>query len=102
MSSAPSRRRPPRHPAPGSLARWAGRLRDRASGCPPYAGTLEAGQEYSYRLPDDRHAWVQVIRGGVLLNGTALTAGDGTAVSKETMLHLRASEAAELLLFDWP
>jgi redox-sensitive bicupin YhaK (pirin superfamily) len=67
-----------------------------------YAGTLKAGQEYSYRLPDDRHAWVQVIRGGVLLNGTALTAGDGTAVSKETMLHLRASEAAELLLFDLP
>ena len=65
-----------------------------------YAGTLEAGQEYTYRLGDDRHAWVQVIRGEVLLNETALTAGDGTAVSKETMLHLRASETAELLLFD--
>jgi quercetin 2,3-dioxygenase len=65
-----------------------------------YAGTLEAGQEYAYRLGDDRHAWVQVIRGGVLLNGTPLTAGDGTAVSKETMLHLRASKTAELLLFD--
>jgi hypothetical protein len=23
-------------------------------------------------------------------------------VSKETMLHLRASKTAELLLFDWP
>jgi quercetin 2,3-dioxygenase len=65
-----------------------------------YAGTLEAGQEYTYGLGDDRHAWVQVIRGEVLLNGTALAAGDGTAVSKETMLHLRASETAELLLFD--
>jgi quercetin 2,3-dioxygenase len=65
-----------------------------------YAGTLEAGQEYTYRLGDDRHTWVQVIRGEVLLNETALTAGDGTAVSKETMLHLRASETAELLLFD--
>jgi redox-sensitive bicupin YhaK (pirin superfamily) len=65
-----------------------------------YAGTLEAGQEYTYRLGDDRHAWVQVVRGGVLLNGTALAAGDGTAVSKEMMLHLRAAETAELLLFD--
>lgn len=65
-----------------------------------YAGTLEAGQEYAYRLSDGRHGWVQVIRGAVLLNGTALTAGDGTAVSKETTLHLRASETAELLLFD--
>ena len=65
-----------------------------------YTGTLEAGQEYTYRLGDNRHAWVQVVRGEVLLNGTALTAGDGTAVSKETMLHLRAAETAELLLFD--
>jgi hypothetical protein len=65
-----------------------------------YAGTLEAGQEYTYRLSDDRHGWVQVIRGAVLLNGTPLTAGDGTVVSKETMLHLRAAETVELLLFD--
>jgi len=36
----------------------------------------------------------------VLLNETPLTAGDETAVSKETMLHLRASKTAELLLFD--
>jgi redox-sensitive bicupin YhaK (pirin superfamily) len=43
---------------------------------------------------------VQVIRGAVLLNGTPLTAGDGTVVSKETMLHLRAAETVELLLFD--
>jgi redox-sensitive bicupin YhaK (pirin superfamily) len=65
-----------------------------------YSGMLEAGEAYTYRLSDDRHAWVQVIRGGVLLNGTPLTAGDGTAVSKETELHIRASEAAEFLLFD--
>ena len=35
----------------------------------PYAGTLEAGQEYSHRPPDDRHAWVQVIRGGCCSTG---------------------------------
>jgi redox-sensitive bicupin YhaK (pirin superfamily) len=65
-----------------------------------YAGMLEASEEVTHRLRDDRHAWVQVIRGGVLLNGTPLTAGDGTAVSKETLLHLRATDTAELLLFD--
>jgi quercetin 2,3-dioxygenase len=32
--------------------------------------------------------------------GTPLTAGDGAAVSKETVLQLRATDAAELLLFD--
>jgi redox-sensitive bicupin YhaK (pirin superfamily) len=65
-----------------------------------YAGMLAAGEAYTHHLSDDRHAWVQVIRGGVLLNETPLTAGDGIAVSKETELHIRAAEAAELLLFD--
>jgi quercetin 2,3-dioxygenase len=51
-------------------------------------------------LGDDRHTWVQVIRGAVRLNGTALTAGDGAAVSKETALQIHATNAAELLLFD--
>jgi len=65
-----------------------------------YVGALAAGEELTHRLGDDRHAWVQVVRGAVLLNGTALAAGDGAAVSKETMLHIRASDAAEVLLFD--
>jgi hypothetical protein len=36
----------------------------------------------------------------VVLNDTPLTAGDGAAVSKEAVLQLRATAAAELLLFD--
>ena len=65
-----------------------------------YVGTLAAGEELTHHLGDDRHAWVQVIRGAVRLNGTTLTAGDGAAVSKETVLQIHATEAAELLLFD--
>jgi redox-sensitive bicupin YhaK (pirin superfamily) len=65
-----------------------------------YVGTLAAGEELTHHLGDDRHAWVQVIRGAVRLNGSPLTAGDGAAVSKETVLQIHATEAAELLLFD--
>jgi len=65
-----------------------------------YVGTLAAGEEFTHRLGDDWHAWVQVIRGAVQLNGTLLRAGDGAAISKETVLQIHASEAAELLLFD--
>jgi redox-sensitive bicupin YhaK (pirin superfamily) len=65
-----------------------------------YVGTLAAGEELAHRLDDDRHAWVQVIRGAVWLNDTVLTAGDGAAISKETVLQIRATEAAEFLLFD--
>ena len=65
-----------------------------------YVGTLEAGEELTHRLGDDRHAWVQVVRGAVMLNGTPLTAGDGAAVSKEAVLQIHATTTAELLLFD--
>ena len=65
-----------------------------------YVGTLSAGEELAHHLGDDRHAWVQVIRGEVRLNDMALTAGDGAAVSKEAVLQLRTTDAAELLLFD--
>jgi quercetin 2,3-dioxygenase len=65
-----------------------------------YVGRLDAGEEITHRLGDGRHAWVQVVRGALVLHGTPLTAGDGAAMSKEAVLQLRATEAAELLLFD--
>jgi redox-sensitive bicupin YhaK (pirin superfamily) len=65
-----------------------------------YVGTLAAGEELTHHLGDDRHAWMQVIRGAVRLNDTPLTAGDGAAMTKETVLQIHAIEAAELLLFD--
>jgi redox-sensitive bicupin YhaK (pirin superfamily) len=65
-----------------------------------YIAALEAGEELTHRLADDRHAWVQVVRGVVLLNGTPLTAGDGAAVNEEAVLQFRSTDAAELLLFD--
>jgi redox-sensitive bicupin YhaK (pirin superfamily) len=65
-----------------------------------YVGTLAEGEELTHRLGDDRHAWVQVVRGAVVLNGTPLMAGDGAAVSKEVVLQIHATDAAELLVFD--
>jgi quercetin 2,3-dioxygenase len=65
-----------------------------------YVATMAAGEECTHHLGDDRHAWVQVIRGAVRLNGTALTAGDGAAVSKEPAIQIHATDAADLLLFD--
>jgi redox-sensitive bicupin YhaK (pirin superfamily) len=38
------------------------------------------------------HAWVQVVKGEVDLNGTTLKASDGAAISDETLLKIRASK----------
>lgn len=65
-----------------------------------YAATLEAGHSVMHVLRPGRHAWLQVARGGVELNGAGLAAGDGAAVSDESALEITATEGAEILLFD--
>lgn len=65
-----------------------------------YASLLEPGEKTAHPLAENRHAWVQVIRGEITLNGKALKAGDGAAVTAETSLEFVAVESAEFLLFD--
>ncbi|MFW6295783.1 MAG: pirin family protein [Halothece sp.] len=65
-----------------------------------YAGLLNPGEKVEYHLKGDRHAWLQVIQGEVLLNGVLLNAGDGSAVSETEMLILEGKKSAEILLFD--
>jgi redox-sensitive bicupin YhaK (pirin superfamily) len=65
-----------------------------------YAGLLDAGETATHRLRPGRHAWVQVARGAVTLNGQPLQEGDGAAVTDEEVLDLTGREAAEVLLFD--
>ena len=72
------------------------------SGCGRRLADLAAGGPLAYDLPPGRHAWLQVLRGAVGLNGRALAEGDGAAVSDETALELRAEGPAEVLLFDLP
>jgi hypothetical protein len=47
-----------------------------------------------------RHAWVQLIEGGLTLNGKVLEPGDGAAVSDEIQLDFQADAGAHFLLFD--
>jgi len=63
-------------------------------------GSMESGKSLSYAPAPGRHAWVQVARGAVELNGMAMKQGDGAAVSDETALRLLASEDSDILLFD--
>jgi redox-sensitive bicupin YhaK (pirin superfamily) len=65
-----------------------------------YATVLGAGESVRHGLKPDRHAWVQVARGRVQLNGTELEAGDGAAVSEEKAVELTGVNDAEVLLFD--
>jgi len=65
-----------------------------------FAARPAPGERVVHRLKPDRHAWLQVARGALMLGGIALQAGDGAAASDEAMLDVTANEASEVLLFD--
>jgi redox-sensitive bicupin YhaK (pirin superfamily) len=65
-----------------------------------YIARLDKGKEASQSLEDGRHAWAQIARGAVKLNGVELKAGDGAAISKESEVRVVAPEPSEVLLFD--
>jgi redox-sensitive bicupin YhaK (pirin superfamily) len=65
-----------------------------------YGSLLGPGKTVSYRPARSRHVWVQLTSGAVTLAGKSLETGDGVAISGESLIELRADEAAGLLLFD--
>jgi redox-sensitive bicupin YhaK (pirin superfamily) len=65
-----------------------------------YVAVLAPGQAVKHELNKERHAYVQVARGSVTLNGKTLEAGDGAAISAEKAVELTGVKDAEVLLFD--
>ena len=65
-----------------------------------YLSRLDAGKTIEFTIPAGRHAWLQVLRGGVTLNGEAMHTSDGAAISDEIELTIRATSDAEIMLFD--
>jgi redox-sensitive bicupin YhaK (pirin superfamily) len=65
-----------------------------------HAALVERGERVSYALRPRRHAWLQVARGSVQLNGKTLREGDGAAISDETRLDISGEDSSEVLLFD--
>jgi redox-sensitive bicupin YhaK (pirin superfamily) len=65
-----------------------------------YATVLGAGDSVKHALKPERHAYVQVARGSVKLNGKLLETGAGAAISAEKSVELNGVKDAEVLLFD--
>ncbi|HEX8764243.1 MAG TPA: pirin family protein [Candidatus Acidoferrum sp.] len=65
-----------------------------------YATVLGTGESVKHELKPERHAYVQVARGSVALNGKRLEEGDGAAISDEKTLELTGEKDSEVLLFD--
>jgi redox-sensitive bicupin YhaK (pirin superfamily) len=65
-----------------------------------FAGRLTAGAKMRHALKPGRHAWIQMTKGEILLNGQRLKDGDGAALSDEPSMEIAAANPAEFLLFD--
>ena len=65
-----------------------------------YVSLLERTSKSSTNWTPGRHAWLQVAKGAVELNGKRLNQGDGAAISEEEQLQIKGTESAEVLLFD--
>jgi len=65
-----------------------------------YATLLGAGEEARHTLRPGRAAWVHIARGGAIVNGVDLVAGDGAAIADEHGITMTAKESSEILLFD--
>jgi redox-sensitive bicupin YhaK (pirin superfamily) len=65
-----------------------------------HACNLLKSQQLAFEVKPTRHAWLQVARGSLDLNGTTLRQGDGASTSEAGHLYLNAHQDAELLIFD--
>jgi hypothetical protein len=66
-----------------------------------YSSILGKDEEVSHALEENRHAWIQVIKGEIFLKGEILSQGDGAAISDENSLKIKAlTDESEFLLFD--
>jgi redox-sensitive bicupin YhaK (pirin superfamily) len=66
-----------------------------------YSSILAKDEITSLELADNRHAWIQIVKGSVDLNGKTLNASDGAAISDERLLKIKSLESGtEFLLFD--
>jgi redox-sensitive bicupin YhaK (pirin superfamily) len=61
---------------------------------------LSPKQSVTHNLAPQRHAWVHVADGEVVLNGKTLQTGDAAAISDEPKIELTAVRPSQVLLFD--
>ncbi len=61
---------------------------------------LSSGDTVTHALSPTRHAWVQVAKGRIRVNGERLEQGDAAAISGTDAVKLEGERDAEVLLFD--
>ena len=64
------------------------------------AATLKAGQSAEYQIAAGRKVYLVPASGRIEINGVVAAAGDGVAISDESLLKVRAQQDSEIVLVD--
>lgn len=67
-----------------------------------YRGQYSLGEGMSFDIPENRHAWIQVVKGDLKVNDQSLSQGDGLGISDIAKLEIKSLKDSEFLLFDLP
>lgn len=65
-----------------------------------YAARLDGDEHITHQVAAQRHAWVQVARGSLSVNGSAIVEGDGVSVDGQETLVFENGQDAEIIIFD--
>lgn len=65
-----------------------------------HAARLAGGEATRLALAPGRLAWAQIVRGAVVVNGHALSSGDGAAMASEPVLEVGSEAISEVLLIE--
>ena len=67
-----------------------------------YAGLFDGPERVTFTVRAGRRTWIQLARGRLRVDDTALAAGDGAHTEVPGNLTLHGGEGAEVLVFDLP
>ena len=67
-----------------------------------YVAKFKSGEKYDFEMRSGRKGWIQIVKGLLKVGDIELAAGDGLAISDQSLLRMQANAAAEFLLFDLP
>ncbi|UCE23835.1 MAG: pirin family protein [Candidatus Zixiibacteriota bacterium] len=65
-----------------------------------YVAVLQNGDRVRHSFGENRHGWIQVMRGATTVNEIVLEAGDGASISDESTIEIAAARSTEIMLFD--
>jgi len=65
-----------------------------------YASLLRDGEKVTHQLAQGRHAWLQIVRGNVMVDGVELGEGDGASFSNTGAITIESKGDSELIVFD--